>query len=111
MARGRAAFNGGQFFAAHEHWETVWRTLGAGAERTALQGLIQIAAGLHHLREGRSAPGARLLQKGADKLAAAPGGELAGLPLATLAAEVARTLAALRAATPAGNPDLSRLRL
>ena len=68
---GRDAFNRGEFFEAHEHWEDVWRELPI-AERAGLQGLIQIAAGLHHLRESRPAPALKLLDKGLLKLRAPP---------------------------------------
>ena len=46
LEQGRVAFNRGEYFEAHELWEDVWREL-AGAERIFVQGLIQIAAGLH----------------------------------------------------------------
>jgi predicted metal-dependent hydrolase len=64
---GRAAFNRGEFFEAHELWEEVWREL-AGDSRALVQGLIQIAAGLHHLQRGRQRPAARLLARGVEKI-------------------------------------------
>ena len=70
---GRAAFDRGEFFEAHELWEEVWRAL-AGEERLLAQGLIQLAAGLHHLLRGRSRPAARLVAKGVEKISrCAPG--------------------------------------
>jgi predicted metal-dependent hydrolase len=42
LERGRAAFNCGDYFSAHELWEDVWLGL-VGDERIFLQGLIQIA--------------------------------------------------------------------
>jgi predicted metal-dependent hydrolase len=67
LATGRAAFARGAFFEAHELWEEVWRGLD-GEERTAVQGLIQLAAGLHHLGRGRPRPADRLLTRGLEKL-------------------------------------------
>ena len=67
---GRTAFNRGAFFEAHELWEDVWRDL-AGDQRKLVQGLIQIAAGLHHLRHGRQRPAARLLARACRKLSRA----------------------------------------
>ena len=67
LAPGRAAFDRGAFFEAHELWESVWRGLG-GAERIAVQGLIQIAAALHHHQRGRPRPAASLLAKGLEKI-------------------------------------------
>ena len=85
---------------AHERWEEVWLEL-KGTERLAVQGLIQIAAGLHHLKEGRGKPAARLLEKGAIKLS--PHGSttelLAGLGVTELIRHVARLLADLRASS------------
>jgi uncharacterized protein len=67
LAEGRAAFDRGAFFEAHELWESIWRGL-SGEERTTVQGLIQIAAALHHRQRGRSGPASRLLSKGMEKV-------------------------------------------
>lgn len=67
---GRDAFNRGAFFEAHELWEDVWRDL-AGDQRTLVQGLIQVAAGLHHLQRGRQRPAAHLLARGVQKISRA----------------------------------------
>jgi predicted metal-dependent hydrolase len=93
IERGRTAFNRGEFFDAHEIWEEAWRGL-EGSERVLVQGLIQVAAGLHHLQNHRPRPAARLLAKGTGKLAAHP----SDLRVDLLARDVARVLAAL--ATP-----------
>jgi predicted metal-dependent hydrolase len=93
---GRAAFNRGEYWAAHELWEEVWRTLD-GAERTSVQGLIQIAAGLHHLQGGRLRPGTSLLRKGLEKLVGGTSAPLERLPLDALARQVTRLVAALAA--------------
>ena len=65
---GRAAFNRGEYFLAHELWEEAWRQVTDAGRRLYVQGLIQIAAGLHHLQQHRAAPAARLLRKGLEKL-------------------------------------------
>jgi predicted metal-dependent hydrolase len=41
-------FNRGEFFDAHEIWEEVWRS-NLPEPRKLLQGLIQVAAGLHQI--------------------------------------------------------------
>jgi predicted metal-dependent hydrolase len=105
LAPGRAAFNRGEFFLAHELWEDVWRELDGG-ERLLVQGLIQIAAGLHHLQRGRAGPAARVLARGASKLSRAPA---TTLPIAALARDVARLLAALSAPGGAA-PDPGAMR-
>ena len=109
---GRAAFNRGAFFEAHELWEDVWRDL-AGDQRNLVQGLIQIAAGLHHLQHGRQRPAARVLARAVQKLS------LAGVtpasdrpPLAdidTLVHDVERLLTDLEA-DGASTPDAGALK-
>jgi len=111
---GRAAFNRGAYFQAHELWEDVWRALDAGVrpvERLAVQGLIQIAAGLHHLQQGRPRPAARLLRKGLTKLSAEAFPPTAGLRVGTLARDVARLLVELEAPPGPKLPDPGSLQL
>jgi hypothetical protein len=69
LQAGRAAFDRGEFFLAHERWEDAWREL-VGPARLPVQGLIQIAAGLHHWQAGRRRPALALLRRGLSKLAA-----------------------------------------
>jgi predicted metal-dependent hydrolase len=111
IRQGQIAFNRGEFFVAHERWEEVWQVL-KGTERRAVQGLIQIAAALHHLKEGRGDPAARLLEKGLMKLSPDDSTTelLAALRVTALIQDLARLLADLRAS--AGPlPDLSGLRI
>jgi dTDP-4-amino-4,6-dideoxygalactose transaminase len=64
-------FNAGRFFDAHEALEDVWREA-HGEEREFLQGIIQIAVGLHHHSTGNLVAARSLLARGADKLARFP---------------------------------------
>lgn len=96
LERGRAAFNRGEFFSAHELWEEVWHGL-VGDERIAVQGLIQIAAGLHHLQQHRPRPAVSLLRKGLEKLSRSAPGPTVPLRIGPLAHYVARLLAKLAA--------------
>jgi predicted metal-dependent hydrolase len=93
---GRAAFNRGDYFQAHELWEEAWQEL-AGAERLFVQGLIQISAGLHHLGQQRPRPAANLLRKGLEKISLGVPAALAELPVEELARAGARLLAELAA--------------
>ncbi|MBI4370342.1 MAG: DUF309 domain-containing protein [Elusimicrobia bacterium] len=62
-------FNSGQYFQAHESWETLWRQKIEESDRLTLQGLIQIAAGLHKLYSLKQTPGVDyLLRQGLKKL-------------------------------------------
>ncbi len=58
----------GEYFEAHEELEAFWMKA-AGAEKVLLQGLIQVAAGLHRLRlePGKPAGAFYLLDRGLAK--------------------------------------------
>jgi uncharacterized protein len=94
---GRAAFNRGEYFLAHELWEEVWREVGDAERRLYLQGLIQIAAGLHHLQKRRNGPAAGLLRKGLEKVSQRRKGPSADLRLELLAGQVERLLVEVEA--------------
>lgn len=67
--RGARLFDAGEFFAAHEAWEDRWRVATDMAERTFLQGLVQVAAAFHKLLVMKNPEAAlRLLAKGVAKL-------------------------------------------
>jgi predicted metal-dependent hydrolase len=51
LHRGRDLFNEEHFFEAHEVWEELWH-VESGRDRVFVQGLIQMAAHLVHLRKG-----------------------------------------------------------
>ncbi|WP_432113031.1 DUF309 domain-containing protein [Streptomyces sp. S1] len=71
----------GMPFHAHEVFEDAWKS-GPEAERDLWQGLAQLAVGLTHAARGNTAGGARLLRRGADRLAdvAGAGVSVAGGP-------------------------------
>ncbi len=79
-----ALFDAGLFFEVHELLEPHWFRA-AGAEREALQGLIQVAVGFQHLANSNRRGGLALLHDGAAKLVT---GRLPGLPLEEFAAQV-----------------------
>ena len=65
---GIALFNAGDFFAAHEAWEEIWRCQDP-EPRDLFQGLIQIAAGLHgHLALGRREGARHTIARGRRRL-------------------------------------------
>lgn len=72
LDRADALGGAGRFFEAHEELEAEWK-LSSGPEKAALQGLIQLAAGLHRLRlDPKKREGAAyLLDRGLEKLRAA----------------------------------------
>ena len=105
LEKGRAAFNRGDYFRAHELWEELWHEL-AGVERTNVQGLIQVAAGLHHLQQRRPRPAASLLRKGLEKLEGRTPGSTGQLGIGPLVRQVKRLLAEL--AAPGSSPPAGR---
>jgi hypothetical protein len=91
LARGRALFNAGRFWEAHETWEEAWR-VEHGPIRLLLHGLIQVAAGCHHVVVTHRAAGAvKLLGSGLEKLETVPDG-LVGFALDAFRTDVVRLL-------------------
>lgn len=62
VRRGVRLFNRGRYMAAHEIWETAWREA-AVDERAFLEGLVQLATGLHLRLERGAMRGALNLLK------------------------------------------------
>ncbi len=61
LAEGLHHYHAGEFFAAHESWESLWLAA-QEPEKTFLQGLIQVTAAFHHLQRNNPRGTARLLQ-------------------------------------------------
>jgi uncharacterized protein len=69
--RGIDLFNQQRFYDAHEILEDAWRET-SGPERLFLQGLIQVAVGLHHHSTGNSIGAVSLLTRARRNLAGYP---------------------------------------
>jgi predicted metal-dependent hydrolase len=110
---GRAAFNRGEYFVAHELWEEVWREVDDAERRLYVQGLIQIAAGLHHLQQHRARPAAGLLRKGLEKVSRCRRVSPGGFRIDLLAGQMERLLVELDATTTevTAVPDLGQIKL
>ena len=67
LARAAAEVRDGLFFEAHDTLEEEWHHIPDGELRTAVQGLIQICAGLHKRSEGKEAGASYLLERGLEK--------------------------------------------
>ena len=91
--RGIDLFNRGEFFDAHEVLEDVWRAA-PDEEKKFLQGLIQVAVGLHHYSTGNKVGARSLLARADRNLSSYPEG-LQGVKLAPLRARLAEWILAL----------------
>ncbi len=69
---GVVLFNRGEFFEAHEVWESLWLSADVGDNRRFVQGLIQAAVALHHRDTGND--------RGAKKLFASARNYMDGYP-------------------------------
>jgi hypothetical protein len=99
-----ALWNERLFFEVHEVLEAVWKTA-TGAERQALQGVIQIAVAFHHLAHGNRRGARTLLVEGRGRLGSVPLSVLPALDVARLLASTAPWEAALgRGASPEDAP-------
>ncbi len=94
MEEGRRAFNRGEFYEAHEFWESVWDEID-DPERRWVQGMIQITTGLHKLSRERPDVCRTLLTKALAKLTVDPAAPavLYGYDLARLRDEARAVLA------------------
>ena len=106
LDRGIALFNHSAFFEAHEVLEDVWR--GAPeAEKRFLQGLIQIAVGLHHHSNGNLDGACSLLARGAANLKGYQD-DFGGIDVPSLREAALAWSEALRRSEP--TPPLPRIR-
>ena len=67
LQTGLNLFNREMYFECHEALEEAWLQA-SGEQKTFLQGLIQIAVALHHLRRNNLTGASRLLAAGMEKL-------------------------------------------
>jgi uncharacterized protein len=86
LLHGIALFNAAEFFEAHEVLEDVWRAA-PEPEKKFLQGLIQVAVGLHHHSRGNIVGCRSLLARAGRNLSTYPA-HYGGLDVATLLSEL-----------------------
>lgn len=105
---GVAAYRGGNFYEAHEHWETIWREEDDATMKAFLQGLILVAAAMHKLDVQGSATGAqRLFDKADARLALVPDGT-GGMSIRRLRDGIRTARASLAARPPGDDTPLPR---
>jgi hypothetical protein len=98
LAHGLKLFNDAEFFEAHEALEEIWRAT-LGPERKFLQGLIQIAVGLHHHGRGNLV-GARSVMKRAFRNLSAYPEDFGGINLPRLLCSLTEWQEAMENGTP-----------
>jgi predicted metal-dependent hydrolase len=67
LAEGLRCYNSAGFFAAHEHWESIWLTA-PHHEKRFLQALIQVTVAMHHFTRSNLLGTTRLLTAALGKL-------------------------------------------
>ncbi|HEU5261260.1 MAG TPA: DUF309 domain-containing protein [Gemmatimonadales bacterium] len=95
LTRARQLFNAGDYWAAHEALETVWRSMITDGDEDAArvwQGLIQAAAALLHLQRGNR-HGVRVVGQAALEKLGGPDRPDVEFELAIFRAQLARALA------------------
>ncbi|HEX9200462.1 MAG TPA: DUF309 domain-containing protein [Acidobacteriaceae bacterium] len=82
LAEGLHDYNAGNYFTAHEAWESVWM-VSPEPEKAFLQGLIQVTAAFHHFQRGNLVGFQRTLEKALRRLDPLPA-EFGGIAVAML---------------------------
>ena len=99
LAEGLRLYEAGEFFTAHEAWETVWLEL-PEPEKTFLQGLIQVTAAFHHWRRNNRLGTVLLLQAALRRLDRYPQ-RFGGISVNLLCHDIRERLRTLEAGEPA----------
>jgi predicted metal-dependent hydrolase len=86
LAEGLRRYNAGEYFTAHEAWETIWLEA-QEPDRTFLQGLIQVTAAFHHLRRNNPVGTSRLLHAALRRLELYPAC-FGGISVTTLCSDI-----------------------
>lgn len=93
LATGLECYRNGQFFEAHEHWESMWLML-EEPEKSFLQALIQTTAAFHHYEAGNVSGAASLSRRALRRLEGCPAA-FGGIATGPLCDEVRAWLRAL----------------
>jgi len=108
LAEGLRCYKSGEFFLAHEHWESVWLKC-EEPEKTLLQALIQITAAFHHLQRNNLIGAASLLRAALRRLEAFPAA-YGGIEIEDLRVGVRAWLMALDRKEPPLRPPIPHIR-
>ena len=107
LARGAAQWDAREFFDAHETWEDIWQEE-QRAIRGFWQGIILLAAGLHHWRGKRNPKGLQIKLAGGIERLAPYAPAYAGVDVAAAISDAAQLLSEAAGRSPeqlAATPD------
>ena len=107
LAEGLRRYNAGDYFTAHEAWETVWLKAHE-PDKTFLQGLIQVTAAFHHLQRNNPLGAGRLLHAALRRLERYPAC-FGGISVTVLCCDIRERIQALNANER--TPKLARARI
>ena len=109
LADGLRLYHAGEFFAAHEEWESVWLRA-QEPEKMFLQGLIQVTAAFHHLRRNNLQGTVLLLQAALGRLERYPAC-FGGVSVTLLCDDIRAWLQALETGAPPAEFGPARIRV
>jgi predicted metal-dependent hydrolase len=98
LAEGLAHYRAGEFFAAHESWESLW-LVAQEPEKMFLQGLIQVTAAFHHLQRNNPRGAARLFERALVRLERYPAA-FGSVSVAVLCDDIREWIRALELGAP-----------
>src|SRR5277367_58526 len=107
LAEGLKHYRAGEFFAAHESWESLW-LVAPEPEKMFLQGLIQVTAAFHHLQRNNPQGTTLLLQAALGRLERYPA-SFGGISVDVLCDEIRGCLQALEAGALVPQPGPPRI--
>ena len=108
LAEGLRLYDAGEFFAAHEAWESVWLRA-QEPEKMFLQGFIQVTAAFHHLQRNNPQGTALLLQAALGRLERYPA-RFGDISVDLLCDDIRDWLKALETGAPAPQFGCPRIR-
>jgi uncharacterized protein len=98
LAEGLKHYREGEFFRAHESWESLW-LVAQEPEKMFLQGLIQVTAAFHHLQRNNPLGAARLFERALLRLERYPA-SFGSVSVALLCEDIREWLRALETGAP-----------
>jgi len=107
LAEGLNHYRAGEFFAAHESWESLW-LVAQEPEKMFLQGLIQVTAAFHHLQRNNPHGTTLLLQAALGRLERYPA-HFGAISVDLLCDDIRAWLQALEAGEPPSELSPARI--